>query len=505
MSETATSGEPRPRWLTGTASGPRLARHSLTLVALAVLLLPFADLEIVTREPWGELKRLLSGLALPDLMAIESPFQALGLTIAVALWGTLGGVILGFPLALVFSRSRLVRAGCAFVRAIHELFWALLFLQVFGLSALTALAALAIPYAGIFAKVFAEILEQTPRAPRDALPPGVGRLSRFVYAELPLAWARLSAYTRYRFECGLRASMLLGFVGLPTLGFQLETAFREGRYHEAGALLWLFYALIASLPWWSHRRLLPLWILAGVFLLGPWPTIDSSLLWRFVSQDLWPQALLAGDLDALGDWLTHIPGLLPAIGNTLLLGLLGSVGALLVALTLWPLASRHFGNAATRLAGRGLLIVLRSTPEMLLAFVFLLLLGPSLLPAWLALALHNGALIAFLAARHADSFALGMSGLPAFGRLAYEILPRIYPSLLALLYYRAEVILRETAILGMLGIATLGYYIDENFQYLMFDVAFFLLLITAGLNIAVDTLSRRLRPSDTPLEAGCLN
>jgi phosphonate transport system permease protein len=68
--------------------------------------------------------------------------------------------------------------------------------------------------------------------------------------------------------------------------------------------------------------------------------------------------------------------------------------------------------------------------------------------------------------------------------------------MLALLYYRAEVILRETAILGMLGVATLGFYIEEGFDYLLFDVAFFLLLVTAMLNIAVDALSRRLRPKD---------
>ncbi len=92
----------------------------------------------------------------------------------------------------------------------------------------------------------------------------------------------------------------------------------------------------------------------------------------------------------------------------------------------------------------------------MLAFIFLLLLGPSMLPAWLALALHNGALIAFLIARHADSLTPGMPNLPVSGRLAYELLPRLYPSLLALLYYRAEVILRETAILGMLGVATLA-------------------------------------------------
>ncbi|MDI5921468.1 ABC transporter permease [Halomonas sp. LR5S13] len=491
--------EPRPGWLAGQSGGVRLARHSLTLVALAVVLVPFADLSILTRDPWAELARMARGLAWPAWGALESPLEALGLTVAVALWGTLGGMVLGFPLALLFARSRLVRAGCAFVRAIHELFWALLFLQVFGLSAATALMALAIPYAGIFAKVYAETLEQIPGAPRDALPSGVTRLSRFVYAELPLAWTRLAAYTRYRFECALRASVLLGFVGLPTLGFQLETAFREGRYHEAGALLWLFYLLIASLPWWGHRRLMPLLALGGALLLGPWPALEGGLLWRFVSQDIWPPALLEGDWRGLIDWLARIPDLGPAIGNTLLLGLLGSVGALLVALALWPLACRHFGNPATRLAGRGLLIFLRSTPELMLAFFFLLLLGPSLLPAWLALALHNGALIAFLVARHADAITPGMPGVNASGRLAYELLPRLYPGMLALLYYRAEVILRETAILGMLGVATLGYYIDANFEYLLFDVAFFLLLITAALNIAVDALSRRLRPRETAI------
>ena len=490
----------RPRWFGGDALGPRLARHTLTLVALALLLLPLADLAVVTRDPWAEIARLAQGLAWPAWGAVETPLHALGLTIAVALWGTLAGVVLGFPLALLFARSRLVRAGCAFVRAIHELFWALLFLQVFGLSALTALAALAIPYAGIFAKVYAEILEETPRAPADALPPGVGRLVRFVYSELPLAWPRIAAYTRYRFECGLRASVLLGFVGLPTLGFQLETAFREGRYHEAGALLWLFYLLIASLPWWSHRRLVPVLLIGGAFLLGPWPAIDGRLLWRFISQDIWPRPLLEGDWAGLLAWLAEVPDLAPAIGNTLLLGLLGTVGSLLMALVMWPLASRHFGNRATRLAGSGVLVFLRSTPELLLAFIFLLLLGPSMLPAWLALALHNGALIAFLVARHADSLTPGMAQLPASGRLAYELLPRVYPSLLALLYYRAEVILRETAILGMLGVATLGYYIDENFQYLMFDIAFLLLLVTAMLNIGVDALSRRFRPREAPLD-----
>ncbi|MHB0775769.1 PhnE/PtxC family ABC transporter permease [Halomonas sp. WWR20] len=492
-----------PGWLSGRTSSLQLARRSLILIALCLVLLPLADLQVITHDPWAELARMTRGLFSPDWLGLSSPFTAIALTIGVALWGTLLGLVLGFPLALVFHRSRLVRSGCAFVRAIHEIFWAMLFLQVFGLSAVTAVAALAIPYAGIFAKVYAEILGQTSRAPVDALPPGIDRVSRFVYTELPLAWARLAAYTRYRFECAMRASVLLGFVGLPTLGFHLESAFREGRYHEAGALLWCFYLLIATLHWWGHRRLLPVWLIASAFLLGPWPAVDGELLWRFVSVDLWPAPLREGDWAGLMAWFAELPDLLPAIGNTLLLGLMGTAGALVIALLAWPLASRHFGHPLTRWAGKGVLIGLRSTPELMMAFIFLLLLGPSMLPAWLALALHNGALIAFLVVRHADAIEPGMPALPANGRYAYELLPRIYPGLLALLFYRAEVIIRETALLGMLGIATLGFHIDSSFAYLMFDQAFALLLITAVLNLVVDAISRRVTPQTQTMEDPC--
>ncbi|MDH4572194.1 PhnE/PtxC family ABC transporter permease [Salinicola acroporae] len=494
---------PAPGLLRGRSPGLTLARRSLALILLCLLLLPLADLRIIAVDPWGELWRMAVGFAWPDFMSLESPLRAIALTVSVALWGTFIGAILGFPLALLFHRSRLVRSFCAFVRAIHELFWALLFLQVFGLSAVTALAALAIPYAGIFAKVYAEILELTPRAPGDALPSGVDRLSRFLYAELPLVWERLASYTRYRFECAMRASVLLGFVGLPTLGFYLESAFREGRFGEAGALLWIFYALVATLHWWGHRRLLVPLLVGALFFLGPWPDVDGELLWRFVSHDLWPSPLLEGNLPGLGAWLAGLPELLPAIGNTLLLALMGTVGSLLLALALWPLASRHFGRPWQGFGGRMLLVVMRSTPELMLAFILLLMLGPSMLPAWLALALHNGALIAFLVARHADGLTLGMPNLPASGRYAYELLPRLYPNLLALVCYRAEVIMRETALLGMLGVATQGFYIDSAFQYLMFDQAFFLLLVTAALNIAIDAISRRFRPREVPLDDPC--
>ena len=54
-------------------------------------------------------------------------------------------------------------------------------------------------------------------------------------------------------------------------------------------------------------------------------------------------------------------------------------------------------------------------------------------------------------------------------------------------------ILRETAILGILGIPTLGFFVDSAFADIRYDRALLLILITALLNIAVDTLSRMIR------------
>ena len=107
-------------------------------------------------------------------------------------------------------------------------FGPLIFLQLFGLSPVTGILAITIPYAGIIAKVYAEILEEADPTPLQALPAGTARISAFVFVRLPDAFAHFRSYSMYRLECGLRSSAVLGFIGLPTLGFIWESAFKEG-------------------------------------------------------------------------------------------------------------------------------------------------------------------------------------------------------------------------------------------------------------------------------------
>ncbi len=477
---------------------------SLYLAGVAAICLLFADLSITTLDPWQEFGRMFKGVLTPSIARVDDLSGALLKTLAFAFLGVALGSASGFGLSLLFH-YRIVRVACAFVRAVHELFWALIFLQIFGLHPLTGVLAIAIPYAGAFAKVYSEILEEGDKSPLLALPYGSGHVAAFVFARLPDLWVHVRTYTLYRLECGLRSSAILGFVGLPTLGFYLESAFMEGVYSEVAALLILFYILIATIRIWVRPKLLPIYLLVAPFLLINDASISMRNIVRFFTHDIVPSPL-RGDatISVLGEWTWDLLAnqALPGIINTVVLTQIALVATGIVALTVFPLISTKFFGVFGRTSGHMLLVVMRSTPEYILAYILLQLWGPSMLPAVVALALHNGAIIGHLIGRYTDDVVLRQDCPRGVNLYAYEMLPRVYPQFLAFLFYRWEIIMRETAILGILGITTLGFYIDSAIQDIRLDRAMFLIIITAMLNIGVDALSRfiraRLRLKTTP-------
>ncbi len=478
-----------------------LVRVTMGFVAVAVVFWLYADIEITTLNPWEEITKMAMGAVTPNFFETDYLFPAIINTIAFAILGVSLSNLIGFFLALAFH-IRFVRAACAFVRAIHELFWALIFIQIFGLSALTGILALAIPYSGIFAKVYSEILEEADTNSLNAIPKGASHLSVFMYARLPDAWAHFKTYSLYRLECGLRSSAVLGFVGLPTLGFHLETAFAEGKYSEASALLIIFFIIIATIRKWSRTQLVPIYILASLIVI-PWNLSDISLvnIIRFFSNDILPHPIrVAQSIDVnvlvdLGIWTKtlFLDQALPGIIATIILTQIALVGSGFLTLIMFPLISPKFFGTFGRCIGHVILVITRSTPEYILALICLLLWGPSMLPAIVALSLHNGAIIGHLIGRFTENMNLRPDRSRGINLYTYDILPRIYRQFLAFLFYRWEVIMRETAILGILGIATLGFYIDSAFVDLRFDKAIVLIILTAGMNLGIDVLSRTIR------------
>jgi len=196
----------------------------------------------------------------PDFLARIA--RASGITFAYAVCGTVLSVAIGaiggglaskvFWLSFCPQGSRgygwglagwgLVRGVLIPPRAIHELIWGLLLLNILGLDPVVAVLAIALPFGASVAKVFSEILDETPTDPLYALlNAGISPPKAWLYGFLPLALPNLLSYTFYRFECSLRSAAVLGVIGAGGLGYELLLSLQSLRYDE----LWTgFYGLL---------------------------------------------------------------------------------------------------------------------------------------------------------------------------------------------------------------------------------------------------------------------
>lgn len=474
---------------------------SLYFLISALACLAVADIAITSLNPWAEMARLVRGIMRPDVLSIEA--WSVVWTVAFAVVGVSIGAAAGFLLAIAFPRLAAVRASALMLRSIHELFWALLLIQVFGLGPATGVLAIAIPYAGIFAKVYAEIIEEADLSAEKVLPAGTSVISAFAFGRLPEVVERFKTYTLYRLECGLRSTLVLGFVGLPTVGFHLESHFKQGKYAEAAALLGVFYILVGTRRLWARPATVPFLLIGSLLLLPEGIGGGSTLsnLVRFLTHDIVPSPLRNGDIASVATWSAFLGWLqpivsyqvLPGTWHTFVLAQIALVGMGLLALLLFPLVSRQLVGPIGQPAGRIMLVVVRSTPEYMLAYVLLQLLGPSMLPAIIALAVHNGAIVGYLMGRHADALEYRLDAPKGLNLYAYDTTPRLFGQFLAYNLYRWEIIVRESAIFGILGVATLGYYVDAAISELRFDVAVVMILATVGLCALIDASSRWLR------------
>ena len=193
-------------------------------------------------------------------LAISSAWK----TVAYAVAGICLAVALGLPLGVLASgvltrRSRAKIPGVTgfrfllgAMRAVHELIWAWFFVAAVGLFPAAAILALAIPYAGILGRIYADILNDVPTAPLRALrASGASEAKILLYGRLPMALPDMLSYTFYRFECAIRSAAIMGFVGVGGLGMQIQLSLTDLYYPEVWTLLYALVALVLLVDLWS--------------------------------------------------------------------------------------------------------------------------------------------------------------------------------------------------------------------------------------------------------------
>ena len=185
-------------------------------------------------------------------------------TLAMATAGTALAMLLAVPLGLMLSHSlsisrigpgpdrgagealrALARIALLILRGIPELVWALLLVRAFGLGPAAGVLAIALTYGGMLGKVYSEILESGDTRPaRVLLESGSGRLMAFFYGLLPGAGQELASYTIYRWECAVRASVIMGFVGAGGLGQLMDQSMKMLNGGEVSTILIIFLLLV---------------------------------------------------------------------------------------------------------------------------------------------------------------------------------------------------------------------------------------------------------------------
>ncbi|MEO6354032.1 MAG: ABC transporter permease [Oxalobacteraceae bacterium] len=132
------------------------------------------------------------------------------------------------------------------LRSVPELVWALLFVRIVGLGPTAGVLAIALTYCGMLGKVYAEILESSDAHASDSLlKNGSSRLSALLYGALPESAAELVSYTTYRWECAIRGSVIMGFVGAGGLGQRMDESMKMLAGGEVATMLIIFVLLVA--------------------------------------------------------------------------------------------------------------------------------------------------------------------------------------------------------------------------------------------------------------------
>jgi len=249
-----------PRAILPNAGGMQVAREffaralSPALTYESTILVPGAAPLLVKALGAAQRTLVFAGAAVSLALAIGLP---LGFLCSRVWWE-------GDPAGLESRPARFLRRNVAPVvygtcrtlatvmRSIHELLWAVIFLAALGANNLTAVIAIAIPFGGTFAKVFSELLDETPRDSAAALRGGgASRAQVILFGVLPRAQTDMTAYAFYRFECALRSAAILGFFGYPTLGYYIAASFENLHYGEVWTYLYTLLLLVAAADAWS--------------------------------------------------------------------------------------------------------------------------------------------------------------------------------------------------------------------------------------------------------------
>lgn len=196
-------------------------------------------------------------------------FWALGETVLMAFFGTLGAALVAIPLAFLaardFTPSRVARFGLRrvfdFVRGVDGLIWTIILVRAFGQGPMTGALAMLITDTGSFGKLFSEALENTDKKQVEGVrSTGANAMQQYRFGVIPQVVPVFLSQILYFLESNTRSATIIGAIVGGGIGLMLTQAIGTQKNWEKVSyyivLIVLMVMVMDSLSGWLRRKLI---------------------------------------------------------------------------------------------------------------------------------------------------------------------------------------------------------------------------------------------------------
>lgn len=246
---------------------------------------------------------------------------------------------------------------------------------------------------------------------------------------------------------------------------------------------------------WFKRRTIPILLLLGIAVYF------SMKLTQF---DLSKFKDFQNMIDFLAQWfpmdVSSLRFMLLDSAETLAMAFLGSIFGLVIGIPVSFIAARNTSPSPFIYHfSRMVLSFVRSVPEIVFGLILLTALGLGPFPAVLAIMLHNigvlGKLLSELieASDPGPQEAMNAVGAKSWFASLFSIIPQIWPNVLSQYFYRFEVAIRTSLILGFIGGGGIGQRLFNDFKSFQYSSVSLDVLLIMVIVIVVDTLGSYVR------------
>ena len=515
----------------------RLILRAVMLGGLIVTIWAWRHIDMSLTRIFGgvaDIGNLLAYMLPPSFGSFRNAITLTFETLWMAIIGTFLAIVLSVPIAFGAARNTtphpLVMAACRGVivlsRAIPDLIFAAVFVRSLGIGVLPGVLALAAHSIGMIGKLLADAIEQADPSPVEATrATGARKWQIITTSIIPQIVPSFISVALYRLDINLRSSAVLGLVGAGGVGFLLKKHLGQLEYDLALGVVIVVFIFISVMEALSavvrgtllgrelnmgaprHRVAFPGIIRFESFLarrssvrqgddvLVPWSvdrvrkisyalTFALLLLLSFYFVNLGVGELLFAGPDLWNATMLLLPPDFTTARDAIIKGMVESVAVAFVATALGAVISIPLGflaarniaaNRLTTVISRLVMLLLRGTPELIIAVIFVAAMGLGPVSGTFALVLGTAGFFGKLIADAAEEIdptpreAVFATGASRLQEVATSVIPQVLPALVGNLLYVLDINLRVSAVLGIVGGGGIGFLLFNSLRVLQFQ------------------------------------